>query len=92
MRDDGQRLFGGALPTLIQWGDAHPAAGMLDAGLSLLDLQLTHPRADPLRQALAVIGLEGPTVAEGPEGLAVRLGSDRARDLWLNHPPVGGRP
>ena len=25
VRDDGQRLFGGALPTLIHWGDAHPA-------------------------------------------------------------------
>lgn len=92
VRDDGQRLFGGALPTLIQWGDTHPAAGMSDAGLSLLDLQLTHPQAGPLRQALAVMGLEGVTVVEAPEGLAVRLGSDRVRDLWLKHPPVGGRP
>ena len=25
VRDDGQRLAGGALPTLIEWGDTHPA-------------------------------------------------------------------
>ena len=26
VRDDGQRLFYGALPTLIQWGEVHPRA------------------------------------------------------------------
>ena len=35
VRDDGQRLFGGALPTLIQWGAVHPSARITDAGLSL---------------------------------------------------------
>ena len=25
VRSDGQRLAGGALPTLIEWGDTHPA-------------------------------------------------------------------
>ena len=33
VRDDGQRLFGGALPTLIQWGDTHPADAMPTSGL-----------------------------------------------------------
>jgi hypothetical protein len=35
VRDDGQRLFDGALPTLIQWGDTHPADTMPDSGLTL---------------------------------------------------------
>ena len=44
VRDDGQRLFGGALPTLIQWGDTHPADGMTGADLGLQGLTLQHPR------------------------------------------------
>ncbi len=35
VRDDGQRLFYGALPTLIQWDDAHPADAMPSSGLAL---------------------------------------------------------
>ena len=35
VRPDGQRLFDGALPTLIQWGDIHPADGMPDSGVTL---------------------------------------------------------
>ena len=92
VRDDGQRLFDGALPTLIQWGDVHPADRMPDAGLSLLGLQLTHPKARELQAALDAIGLSGVAVAEGPAGLTARLGTPRNADLCLAHPPVGGRP
>lgn len=35
VRADDRRLFDGALPTLIQWGDVHPADGMPDSGVSL---------------------------------------------------------
>lgn len=35
LRPDGQRLFGGAWPTLIQWGDAHPADSMPASGVTL---------------------------------------------------------
>ncbi|CAN5765501.1 VOC family protein [soil metagenome] len=35
LRPDGQRLFGGAWPTLIQWGDAHPADAMQASGVTL---------------------------------------------------------
>jgi hypothetical protein len=92
VRDDGQRLFGGALPTLIQWGDTHPADGMPDAGLSLLGLHLAHPQAGTLRQALAAIGLEQVAVDEGPARLVAQLRCGQARTCWLEHPPVGGRP
>lgn len=92
VRDDGQRLFGGALPTLIQWGEAHPADRMPDTGLSLLGIRLAHPHAGTLRQALAAIGLEGVAVDEGPARLAAQLRSARTGPRRLEHPPVGGRP
>lgn len=58
VRDDGQRLFGGALPTLIQWGDTHPADAMPASGLTLHNLTLSHPDAPGLQQALDAIGLD----------------------------------
>ena len=56
VRDDGQRLFGGCLPTLIEWGAVHPAAGMPPSGLALQSLALKHPRAAALSEACAAIG------------------------------------
>ena len=35
LRDDGQRLFGGALPTLIQWDAVHPTDTMPPSGVAL---------------------------------------------------------
>ena len=32
---DGRRRHGGALPTLIQWGDAHPADALPPSGVTL---------------------------------------------------------
>lgn len=40
VRDDGQRLHQGALPTLIQWGDTHPADAMPDSGITLQGFEL----------------------------------------------------
>lgn len=73
VRDDGQRLFGGALPTLIQWDDTHPADGMADAGLHLRALSLQHPAEERLQAALAAIGLDGVAVCPGPAGLQATL-------------------
>ena len=39
-RADGQLLFGGALPTLIEWGDMHPADSLPASALSLSGLSL----------------------------------------------------
>ena len=91
VRDDGQRLFGGALPTLIQWGAVHPSARITDAGLSLRSLQLQHPRAAVLQQALAAIGLGGVTVTEGEAGLSAGLDLPDGRGARLEHPLFGGR-
>ena len=91
VREDGQRLFGGALPTLIQWGEAHPSAHVTDASLSLRALRLQHPQAAVLERALAVIGLGGVAVAEGQAGLSANLRVPDGRGVRLEHPLFGGR-
>ena len=77
VRDDGQRLFDGCLPTLIAWGDTHPAAGMPDSGVSLHRVAVRHPRAEALRRALAAIGLERIEVGEGEPALCATLFTPR---------------
>jgi hypothetical protein len=73
VRPDGQRLFDGLLPTLIQWGAVHPATAMPASGVTLESLTLQHPQADALATALRVIGLAAPTVAAGAVRLSARL-------------------
>jgi hypothetical protein len=73
VRDDGRRLFDGALPTLIEWIDvdaqanycAHPASAMPDSGVTLQGLAVTHPQAAALRRAYDAIGLAGVSLQEG---------------------------
>ncbi len=67
VRPDGQRLFDGCLPTLIEWGEVHPATAMPPSGLALQSLTLRHPRADALREALAAVGLGEVQVTPAPE-------------------------
>jgi hypothetical protein len=69
VRDDGQRLFYGALPTLIQWGPVHPSDSMADSGVALRSLSLSHPRSEDLGTALRVIGLSGVSLATGAPDL-----------------------
>jgi hypothetical protein len=77
VRDDGMRLFDGCLPTLIQWGDAHPSRSMADKGLRLLDLQLQHPQAQALQQALKAVGMNDLKVTTGPACLLLQLEAPR---------------
>lgn len=77
VRDDGERLFFGALPTLIQWGEVHPAQGMAPSGVSLQSLRLHHPRADVLRAACQATGLTGVEVSQGPPNLVAMLQTPR---------------
>lgn len=58
LREDGQRLFDGCLPTLIQWGTQHPAHRLPDLGVALLGLNLDHPEAATLAPALQAVGLD----------------------------------
>lgn len=71
VRDDGQRLFDGCLPTLIQWGTAHPIHKLPVSGVALHSLQAHHPEASALGQAYAAIGLSNvPVEAMAPGGKA----------------------
>lgn len=65
VRPDGQRLFDGLLPTLIQWGTVHPAARMPDSAITLLSIELQHPQAQALAGACHTIGLAGMPVQVG---------------------------
>lgn len=77
VRDDGQRLFYGALPTLIQWGPVHPVDAMPASGLTLRTLQLTHPRAPALSAALDAVGFSGMDVRAGAPNLVAVLDTPR---------------
>ena len=58
VRDDGQRLLDGCLPTLIQWGATHPCDSLPASGMQLDALRLAHPDADLLARACDAAGLE----------------------------------
>jgi len=81
VRDDGQRLFDGALPSLIQWGkpDAaeplrlHPRNTLPRSGVTLHSVAITHPTAAKLLAAYEAIGLTGVAVETGPVNISVTL-------------------
>lgn len=73
VRDDGQRLFHGMLPTLIEWGDVHPVHSLPESGVTLLSVMASHPRPDDLYVAYKSIGLDQVGVQAGPPNLAATL-------------------
>lgn len=77
VRADGQRLCDGALPTLIEWGDAHPCDNLPASGIALQSLAITHPQAALLEAAFESIGLAQLQVREGPADLAARFATPR---------------
>ena len=79
VRPDGHRLFDGCLPTLIEWGDTHPAGSMPESGVTLQSLAVTHPRAAELQRAFAAIGLQQVLVTEGAANLCATLLSPAGR-------------
>ena len=87
VRDDGQRLFNGVLPTLIQWGSVHPTQHMPASGITLRQLRLRHAGAAGLRAALQALGLEGMSVNDGPAGLTAELDTPARGRLTLLSPP-----
>ncbi|MES2944225.1 MAG: VOC family protein [Pseudomonadota bacterium] len=77
VRDDGQRLFYGTLPTLIEWGDVHPSTSMAPSGITLQSLQACHPRPDDLRAACETIGLASVSIHQGAPNLVATLQTPR---------------
>ena len=72
VRDDGQRLFSGGLPSLIQWGKnneveplrLHPRNTLPRSGVSLQSVSVASPTPDKLQAAYAAIGLANVSLAD----------------------------
>lgn len=85
VREDGERLFNGCLPTLIQWGkpDAadplrlHPRNSLPRSGVSLQSLTLHHPSAVKLKTAIDAVGLTGVEVVTGEANLVATLNTPK---------------
>lgn len=77
VREDGQRLFFGALPTLIQWGEVHPADSMAPSGITLQSLHASHPRPEALRACYDTLGLPDVAATPGPPNLVATLRTPR---------------
>ena len=81
VRADGQRLFDGCMPTLIQWGKPeatdplklHPRNTLTRSGVTLQSLEVTHPSADKLKAAYDAIELARVSVSEGEANLKATL-------------------
>ena len=81
VREDGERLFNGCLPTLIQWGkpDAteplrlHPRNSLPRSGVTLQSLTVSHPSGAKLQAAFDAIGLAHIAIETGPANLVASL-------------------
>jgi hypothetical protein len=81
VRADGQRLFDGCMPSLIQWGKPeatdplklHPRNTLTRSGVTLQSLEVIHPSAAKLQAAYDAIELNRVTVTEGPACLKATL-------------------
>lgn len=85
VRDDGQRLFNGMLPTIIQWGKVddkeplrlHPRNSLPRSGVALQSITSTHPQASALQNAYAAMGLNAVQVHTGAANLSVVLNTPK---------------
>jgi hypothetical protein len=81
VREDGERLFNGTLPTLIQWGKPdvaeplrlHPRNSLPRSGVTLQSLTVSHPSAAKLQVAYEAMGLSGIAIESGPANLVATL-------------------
>ncbi len=93
VREDGQRLFNGTLPSLIQWGkpDAaeplrlHPRNSLPRSGVTLGSLSVAHPSAEKLQSAYKAIGLIGIAIETGPANLTATLHSPKGIVTLSSH-------
>lgn len=81
VREDGERLFNGCLPTLIQWGKPeatdplrlHPRNSLPRSGVTLQSLTVSHPSGAKLQAAFDAIGLAHIAIETGPANLVANL-------------------
>jgi hypothetical protein len=77
IRDDGRRGAGGALPTLIEWGDRHPCDRLPPSGVVLRTIEVAG-----LDAAFDTLQLAHAGVTRAPAGavpLAIELDTPRGR-------------
>ncbi len=86
VRKDGARLFDGALPTLIEWGDRHPAQGMVDAGVQLCRLEI----AGVPSEAAPDCAEAGATIVGVGAALRAVLDTPRGRVVLMSNEPGHG--
>lgn len=95
VRADGQRLFDGALPTLIQWGKLeateplrlHPRNTLPRSGVTLQSVEISHPSPEKLLSAYASIGLEKIQISEGIANIKATFNSPKGTvilDSFIN--------
>ena len=77
VREDGQRLFNGTLPTLIEWTGPHPTQSMPASGVTLQSLRASHPQAALLAQAHYAIGFTQMALTAGSANLVATLHTPR---------------
>ena len=93
VREDGQRLFDGALPSLIQWGKPedveplrlHPRNSLPRSGITLQSLTITHPSAAKLQAAYEAIGLSGVMIDTGAANLSATLHTPKGPVTLQSH-------
>lgn len=81
VREDGERLFNGCLPTLIQWGKPeateplrlHPRNSLPRSGVTLQSITISHPSGPKLQAAYGAIGLEGVDIETGAANITATL-------------------
>lgn len=81
VREDGERLFNGCLPTLIQWGKPeatdplrlHPRNSLPRSGVTLQGLTVNHPSGAKLQVAFDAIGLADIAIETGLANLVASL-------------------
>lgn len=81
VREDGERLFNGCLPTLIQWGKPeateplrlHPRNSLPRSGVTLQSITISHPSGPKLQAAYGAIGLEGVAIETGTANITATL-------------------
>lgn len=81
VREDGERLFNGCLPTLIQWGKPeatdplrlHPRNSLPRSGVTLQSIAITHPSGAKLQAAYEAIGLANVGIETGPANITATL-------------------
>nr|MDQ2736922.1 VOC family protein [Pseudomonadota bacterium] len=90
LRDDGSRAAGGAVPLLIEWGQAHPCDALADSGVTLERVELNGVSA----AFAARTGVDAKSMHREPESpLAAILNTSRGRVELASLPrqETGGR-